>query len=178
MSADYIVERHKYGMLIKSARASGGVPLECLREVLSMAPKGAVLDTGIASAMGAIFAIGTERDCKCWRDQIEASNQHLNVGQRWLIGTDTGISSKTIYAALTGLGAVDLSPDIPHDPDDFGRCVRLVDLMGWGDRIEKVGEVFPKTRWPALAERWPELYALFKGGRFDDLYADLRQINR
>ena len=48
----------------------------------------------------------------------------------WLTNGDTGISSKTIWLVMMGrrLGANDWA-DVPHDPDDFGRCYRLLQVM-------------------------------------------------
>lgn len=40
----------------------------------------------------------------------------------WLLSGDTGISSKTICAVMTGNKKADsFGPDVPHDPSDFGR---------------------------------------------------------
>lgn len=50
--------------------------------------------------------------------------------QMWLANGETGISSKTIHAVLTGMvdnTVFNTSPswfryDVPHDPSDFRRC--------------------------------------------------------
>ncbi|MCB0374546.1 MAG: hypothetical protein KDD04_01355 [Sinomicrobium sp.] len=42
----------------------------------------------------------------------------------WIINGETGISSKTMWAAITGTvtaGRKGYGFDVPHDPDDFRR---------------------------------------------------------
>ena len=53
----------------------------------------------------------------------------------WLMSGDTGISSETICAVMTGSkkGGV-FGADIPHDVADFGRCYRLLkNFPEWRD---------------------------------------------
>ena len=42
----------------------------------------------------------------------------------WLLSRDTGISSETILAVMTGSEIE--RPGVPHDTADFGRCHRLL----------------------------------------------------
>lgn len=57
---------------------------------------------------------------------------------QWLVSRDTGLSSEAIVARLNGAA---VNPrNYPHDPDDLGRCIRLLgiylniahDCMKWG----------------------------------------------
>ncbi len=48
----------------------------------------------------------------------------------WLLGRDTGISSKTMCGALFGINPA--WRDIPYDADDFGRCLRFIRFMPAG----------------------------------------------
>ena len=78
-----------------------------------------------------------------WREQI------------WLANGETGISSKTIHAVLTGMVddmVFNASPswlkyDVPHDPSDFRRCYLLLKLIPeWRERLDEVAERFPKWK--------------------------------
>lgn len=83
---------------------------------------------------------------------------------QWVVGSDTGISSKTIWAVM--LGAVQGEArwptyGTPADPDDFGRCYRLLELIPeWRGRLHEVAERFPD--WAPLVENWEELEELFR----------------
>ncbi len=103
---------------------------------------------------------------------------------RWLTGRDTGVSSKTIAAVLAG--AVDpharaFTYDVPADPDDFGRCYRLLLLMPeWRARLPEVAERFPA--WTPLVDAWDELTAMYERavasgtGRADEMYQRMREL--
>lgn len=75
--------------------------------------------------------------------------------QMWLANGETGISSKTIYAVLTGTDedtVFNTSPswwrhDVPHDPSDFRRCYLLLRFIPeWKPRLHEVAERFPKWK--------------------------------
>lgn len=79
----------------------------------------------------------------------------------WLLGPDTGVSSRTLCAVMLGqpvtskLGAME-----PSDPDDFGRCHRLLTLIPeWRVRLGEVADAYP--RWRGLVDNWDELTALY-----------------
>jgi hypothetical protein len=91
----------------------------------------------------------------------------------WLLkSNDTGQSSKTILAAITGVEitpqACNGSYDIPYDPSDFGRCYRLVKLFNWKDQLYKVGEVFPK--WQPYIKIWDNLEYLYENSQNEELW--------
>lgn len=81
----------------------------------------------------------------------------------WLLGDDTGISSETILAVMTrapvdSIGA--FWPDVPHDPDDFGRCYRLLrHFPDWRTRLQEVAARFPK--WRPMVAAWDELEQMY-----------------
>ena len=75
----------------------------------------------------------------------------------WLLGGDTGMSSKSLLAAA--LGIAEKHPSYPSDTGDFGRCVRLIKAIPAAkDGLAKLSEV--SSYWKALAERWGEIEAL------------------
>lgn len=80
----------------------------------------------------------------------------------WLLSHDTGISSKLICAVMTGsTQRKGFDAWTPSDPDDFGRCYRLLKhFPSWVDRLDEVGRHYP--RWKPLIDAWPELTAMYE----------------
>lgn len=77
----------------------------------------------------------------------------------WEAGNDTGISSRNIWRHM----ALGVQPDgafgYPHDPDDFGRCYRLLKAVPeWRERI---GEMARYPIWRGLVKQWDRLEALY-----------------
>jgi len=91
-----------------------------------------------------------------------------NTPQKWLRGRDTGISSCTIYAVMMNQSMDDYN--IPHDPDDFGRCYRLLQLFPeWTKRLDEVASRFPI--WRPFVREWDKLTEMFATG-FDATGSD------
>jgi hypothetical protein len=79
----------------------------------------------------------------------------------WLLSDDTGVSSKTICAVMTGAAALSFGADTPSDPDDFGRCYRLLKhFPEWRARMPEVAKKHPK--FGPMVEAWDELTALYE----------------
>jgi hypothetical protein len=99
--------------------------------------------------------------------------------EEWLASHDTGTSSKTIYRHMMGLPQSSTRIGYPHDPDDFGRCFRLLRLMpAWRDRI---GEMAAYGRvWNALAQHWANFTELYleelPSGSCPKLYARMKEL--
>lgn len=72
----------------------------------------------------------------------------------WLASRDTGISSKTMFAAITGIPTGEC--DVPHDISDVGRCVRMLrKLPDLRPQIEKV--MIQHKQWMPYIDCWKEL---------------------
>lgn len=80
----------------------------------------------------------------------------------WLLSGDTGVSSKTICAVMTGSNKTDsFGHDVPYDESDFGRCYRLLQhFPEWRARLPEVAAAHPI--WGAMVEAWDELTALYE----------------
>lgn len=77
----------------------------------------------------------------------------------WIVGGDTGLSSKTLWAVM--MGQKPPRPSHPLDNGDLGRCTRLLNAVPeWRPRIKEMAGVSPY--WAALVPRWDELEALDK----------------
>jgi hypothetical protein len=95
--------------------------------------------------------------------------EHVNAtcpfADRWPSCGDTGLSSNALYVHFMGgprygVGSHD-NFFAPLDPDDFGRCHRLLHApfaSEWRSRIAEMGR-YP--RWTKLAAAWDELKALY-----------------
>lgn len=82
----------------------------------------------------------------------------------WIFKGEVGTSSKTIWGVMMGLvkgtRRCDWNYDIPHDPDDFKRCYKLLTIFPeWRERLHEVGDVFPK--WRPYIREWDKMEKLF-----------------
>lgn len=76
----------------------------------------------------------------------------------WIVGNDTGSSSKALWAVMMGQKS---DGSYPHDPDDLGRCMRLLEAVPeWKSRISEMAAV--SNYWAGLAENWDELERLMR----------------
>lgn len=106
----------------------------------------------------------------------------------WLASDDTGLSSRYMARALCPALVPDESATWrgvhhPHDPADFGRCVRMLDsaYLSLKPRVrETMAAPDHGPVWNALATAWDELEALYReeypAGRAPKLAARLRAI--
>ena len=97
--------------------------------------------------------------------------------EEWARGRDTGTSSMTIYSAMTGRPIE--RAEIPHDPDDFGRCYRLLQLFpAWKFRLGDVAGKYPE--WEPLVRNWDCLETIYeeesKSGSCPKLYAKMMEL--
>ena len=97
----------------------------------------------------------------------------------WMRGDDTGISSKTIWRVMMEARTLSDSNDVPHDPDDFGRCHRLLERFPkWRARLGEVAAIFPA--WAPLVREWNALTVLYlherPGGACPLLYARMQTL--
>jgi hypothetical protein len=84
----------------------------------------------------------------------------------WIIYGETGISSKTMWAAITGAVSQELESgyfDIPHDSDDFSRCYKFWKQCNLTrEQLNKVKETF--NWWAPYIDHWDELAAMYERG--------------
>lgn len=79
----------------------------------------------------------------------------------WISGGDTGMSSKALWTHMMGGDRPRYGWSYPLDPDDFGRCHRLLKLIPeWRARLP---EMAGRSRaWAALVGAWGEIEALYE----------------
>lgn len=81
---------------------------------------------------------------------------------QWLNNNDTGISSRTIASVLEHEWFMPshFKFDIPHDPDDFGRCHRLLQSVPrYKNRLHEVAEKVPF--WKPYIDNWEKMTQLY-----------------
>lgn len=152
----------------------GSVPITEIAELTKLWAKRG-LDTlalGVSTALGASMAVCRKDDVDKWTKEVEqraTTKAKGNAELEWLLGPDTGTSSLTMFLVLCStdearnacqarLGS--WGPSHPHDPDDFGRCHRLLEKFpAWREQLPRVARIFPK--WARLIERWDEVTTLY-----------------
>lgn len=100
----------------------------------------------------------------------------LQKAVEWLVGGDTGISSKTMCAAL--FGATPKDSDMPHDADDFGRCLRFIRFMPDGTKDIVFEKLSDKPEWVEIGNRWDELVELYDQENWRGIYDILSAIRK
>jgi hypothetical protein len=96
----------------------------------------------------------------------------------WVSGPDTGLSSKAIFYVMTGTGDGHARAQHPRDPDDFGRCYRLLQLFPqWRARLGEMS--LESLAWAGLVAEWDELERLYEEerptGKAPKLYRAMRK---
>jgi len=126
------------------------------------------------------------RDCKPTPEGArKAETKRAAPGasvREWLASEDTGASSRTICHVLSGEPCLSRSgAGYPLDPDDFGRCHRLLELFpAWRERLDEVATRYPG--WAPLVREWDALEAMFveelPTGRAPKMYARMQELLR
>lgn len=115
----------------------------------------------------------------CYLDDLIAQADKAERSQKaieWLVGGDTGISSKTMCAAL--FGATPKKSDMPHDADDFGRCLRFIRFMPDGTKDIVFKKLSDKPEWVEIGNRWDELVELYDQENWRGIYDILSAIRK
>lgn len=102
--------------------------------------------------------------------------ERLQKAVEWLVGGDTGISSKTMCAALFGAGPK--YSDMPHDADDFGRCLRFIRFMPDGTKDIVFKKISDKPEWVEIGKRWDEMVDLYDQKNWAGIGDILRAIHK
>lgn len=100
----------------------------------------------------------------------------------WLISGQTGCSSTYMAGIMLGADTETKSrwgASYPHDPSDFGRCLRLIEAVPEIKEhlhlMKECGEV-----WSKLVDNWDEMTRLYQRdldtGRSEDLYLLMKSL--
>lgn len=107
------------------------------------------------------------------RKQLQLTEEQQKLMLSWILGSDTGCSSQTIWTTIMGID--NPSPSIPYDSDDFGRCWRMLAIFNH-DEINKIMKEVAKKHqvWKPYTKRWEEFDGLYVGGQMQELNKRLR----
>jgi hypothetical protein len=103
----------------------------------------------------------------------------------WLASDDTGLSSRAMAARLAPLIGervlLGRPTDHPHDPDDFGRCLGLLEAApALREHLPLMADVSPE--WACLVGAWDELEALYReerpSGKAPRLFERMKALTR
>ena len=83
--------------------------------------------------------------------------------QMWILKPGfnyVGLSSKAIWGVMMDQ-KWPCGSNRPHDPDDFGRCYRLLELIPeWKERLIEVSQAYPN--WMPMIRDWAILTAMYE----------------
>lgn len=101
--------------------------------------------------------------------------------EEWVRGRDIGVSSATIYHVMASRPSPYKEFNPPVDPDDFGRCYRLLNLFPeWKARLGEIAARFPA--WREYVQNWAKLTELYESalaknsGTAEQLYIVMRGL--
>lgn len=78
----------------------------------------------------------------------------------WLEYGQRGVSSETIFGAITGIWLDDLRYP-PSDPDDFNRCSMLIKAVPeWKEKLHLVAKL--SKEWEIVVQNWDKLEKLLE----------------
>jgi len=99
----------------------------------------------------------------------------------WILGNDTGTSSKVIWRVMTGTPEFNkfFGHNPPIDPADFGRCHRLLELFPeWKERLPEVVGWYPV--WGPMVREWDRMTEIYirdlESGRSSELYGLMQAL--
>lgn len=128
----------------------------------------------VYTAIGKAFG-QDHKDCQ--PSEAGKKRFEFNDPEEWLASWDTGISSRTIWSYFMNRPMRDR--DVPQDPEDFGRCSRLLaKFPKWRNELSSFAEANPT--WEGLVSNWDELEALYAKelptGRAPKLFQRIQEL--
>ena len=101
-------------------------------------------------------------DCKQTYEEpkVDLSRELLDRAYQWVAIGETGLSSKTMWNCFMAVER-GYPINIPHDPDDFSRCYKLLEAVPeWKSQMSKLTRLSPV--WKRLVLNWDILTAKFE----------------
>ncbi|MDC6536570.1 hypothetical protein LN429_15805 [Pseudomonas syringae] len=130
--------------------------LDAITPVMNDLLQGKVKQVNLDAACRAAMA---DAGCPVGYDQgLDKTLSLDDRARRWIVDGRVGMSSKAIWAHMTGTPSECMSA--PSDPDDLNRCLLLLDLIPeWTARM---GEMATHgNEWQALSPIWTDLASTF-----------------
>lgn len=109
---------------------------------------------------------------ECKRERVIANKPMTPT--EWLASDDVGMSSRYLLSLLTDEVLFKAEYAIPHDADDLGRCIRMVEVCNMHDSIQKLGK--QEGKWKEIGKSWAYLNKLYSEKSYSLIY-DFLQAN-
>jgi len=108
-------------------------------------------------------------DCeKTWEEP--KADQSKTVRERaiwWFSKGEVGLSSKVMCTFFLTGGIAGIFPHYPHDPDDFGRCYKLLEAIPeWKEELPDLATL--SEPWSKLVENWDTLTEMYEQNVAED----------
>lgn len=150
----------------------GSMPIRAITDLIEEIGDNGQMEMLLAKKLGASMVMGSHENLETLAQdpsiqqqitqRIQASTESFNIPQsaiRWLEEGHRGLSSETIFVAMTGVPLIE-ADDMSHplDVSDFLRCRRLMEAVPeFAERREELKAL--SAHWKTLAEHWDELCA-------------------
>jgi hypothetical protein len=108
---------------------------------------------------------------ECKRERVYATS--TMKPRKWLESDDVGESSRYMLTVLACLGYPMPDGAIPHDADDLGRCIRMVNVCELEAEIPRLYEM--GSSWKHIAKNWSELKSLYEDSDYNAIYNFLNE---
>lgn len=99
--------------------------------------------------------------------------RHIEKMLRFIFGSHCGMSATAIICRMNDIEG--FRTDHPHDPSDFGRCIKLLDEFP-EFRVELHCMKDVSIEWELLIDNWQDLEAMFYAGHNKELYARMKEL--
>lgn len=99
-------------------------------------------------------------DCKqTWTEPVADMTKSIEErAEWWLINGETGLSSKAMLNCFLGKS---FRVDYPHDPDDFKRCYKLLQVIPeWKSQLYRLKRM--SDSWSQLVDNWDKLTQMYE----------------
>jgi hypothetical protein len=105
---------------------------------------------------------------ECRRERVYATS--YMTPEQWLGSDDVGPSSGYMLSVLIGASSEPDGP-IPSDPDELGRCIRMIKACKLSHEIPRLYSM--GNRWRRIAENWERLCDMYQANKYESIYTFL-----
>ena len=173
--ADHVVRKDDGGFRCTHCGRSQDMAFPCLIDVYVAASKA-------FAKLHARCQAPTSPHCTFCHSAEHLWDEHVGAvchrPSDWLHCGDTDAGSRAIFHHF--VNGQSFRPEVPLDPEDFGRCYRLLSAPWAKQWREQIGEMARYPEWKPLVEHWEELERLYleekASGSAPKLYALMQAL--
>lgn len=121
---------------------------------------------GVESRCFNTIILAANNICQEFAKPVVKASEGMGLAD-WLASDDTGMSSLFMASKLTGMFEAEYA--YPHDPADFGRCLRLVEAVP--ELESKIRDMSQHGKeWAVVAANWHEWAEVYRADDGKRLY--------